>query len=560
MNTPLSENCPDMPFLIPTIPCAYEKCAIYQQLKLVINRLPIEVQTFLYINLVDPFFVQLRQNAGDPKSSQLSKRLILLYQCIKRCQHEDVPYAICAISIVTGLPPKVILDHNRLHLPQNKLDIIQAFHAKASRQNPEPVYAFSGRIEVTKMSEYLPSTLLWTLSTNPLNNIEIPDLSELGLDDLTDSNNNNDNTPKNETEQKKNKNQNDNKQILISSFFNVKPQNASGNTKQNIKGSQNSNNRSFSNDPEKARQLFKPFMPDELPNYLTEQEKYYLLNPRIRKDLKSPFFFSRDLSNGFNPAHGLPPVPCYNEFDDQQPPLIRWIADLKLPDTIPATYKGCKCINCDCRRCHVLTFDDNKKTMRYTDEGKINLEELNDCRPLIIECNEKCLCDHLHCKNRVVQNRSRVQLMVIRSKSKSGWGVRTMEFIPKGSFVCEYLGQVISDPLIAEMMGREYDNNLESYLFDLDAYGVDDDEMLTVDPSKDGNVSKYINHSCDPNLVQISIGNVESPLFHRIAFFAARNIYPNEELGFHYNYEFDENQNRFIECNCGCINCRTRLR
>lgn len=544
MNTPLSENCLDMPFLVPTIPWAHDKCGIYQQIKFVAQRLPSDVQTFLYTNLVDPFFIQLRQNAGDPTDAPLSRRLILLYQCIKRCQHEDVPFAICAISIVTGLPPKVILDHNRLHLPQSKLDIIQAFHQKAARLNPEPVYAFSGRIEVTKMSEYLPSTLLWTLPTNPLNDIDTLFPLNFESEDTEDTSNEKDDAPpKEETQRKRSKfGKRPKNQTLISTFFkkNTNPDN--------------------SNQTKQGKPTFSPFLQDELPDFLTDQEKYFLLNPRARKSLKSPFFFSRDLSDGFNPAHGLPPVPCFNEFDDQGPPQIQWIADLELPEKIPATYKGCKCTNCDCRHCHILTFDDEKKTMSYTDDGKINLEELNDCRPLIIECNEQCLCDNLHCKNRVVQNRSRIQLMVIRSKSKSGWGVRTMEFIPKGSFVCEYLGEVISDPLIAEIMGRDYDDNHESYLFDLDAYGVGDDEMLTVDPSKMGNVSKYINHSCDPNLVQISIGTVESPLFHRIAFFATRNIYPNEELGFHYNYDLDVDPNRFIECNCGCLNCRTRLR
>ncbi|OHT13548.1 Pre-SET motif family protein [Tritrichomonas foetus] len=496
MDTPLRENCADTPFLIPTIPWAHEKCGILEQFKLVTKRLPKNVQSFLYTNLVDPFYVQLRQNAGDPTSIPRSQRLILLYQCIKRCQHEDVPYVICAISLITGFPPKIILDHNRIHLPQAKVDIIQAFHTKAARHNAEPIYAFSGRIEVTEMAESLPSTLLWTLPTNPLQNIELPAFPPNNSDKLT----------------------------------------------------------------EEQQKLLVPVSADELPDYISEQQRYYILNPRIRKSLKMPFFYSPDLSDGFNPAHGLPPVPCFNEFDDQRPPQIRWIADLELPDTIPATYKGCKCVNCDCCHCHILTFPDNQRTMCYTKDGRVDLQELNECRPLIIECNEKCLCHKLHCKNRVVQNRSRVQLMVIRSKSKSGWGVRTMEFIPRGAFVCEYLGQVISDPLVAEIMGREYDDNLESYLFDLDAYGVDDCDMLTVDPSRVGNVSKYINHSCDPNLVQISIGTVESPLFHRIAFFATRNIYPNEELGFHYNYELDVDPNRFIECNCGCLICRTRLR
>jgi len=42
-----------------------------------------------------------------------------------------------------------------------------------------------------------------------------------------------------------------------------------------------------------------------------------------------------------------------------------------------------------------------------------------------------------------------------------GWGVRALETIPSGSFVCDYVGELISD---AEADNREDD----SYLFDLE--------------------------------------------------------------------------------------------
>ncbi len=50
-------------------------------------------------------------------------------------------------------------------------------------------------------------------------------------------------------------------------------------------------------------------------------------------------------------------------------------------------------------------------------------------------------------------------LKIVRTEGK-GWGVRAMSDIPKGSFVCEYVGEYISD-LDAET--RE-----DSYLFDLE--------------------------------------------------------------------------------------------
>lgn len=43
----------------------------------------------------------------------------------------------------------------------------------------------------------------------------------------------------------------------------------------------------------------------------------------------------------------------------------------------------------------------------------------------------------------------------------SGWAVRTQELIPKGTFVCEYIGEILTD---SEANQRDDD----SYLFDLD--------------------------------------------------------------------------------------------
>lgn len=488
----------ELPCITPRFEYDYDKCELLKQFHRVIRDLPIQVKNYLMAALVDPMFTHMRQTSGEPENVPLTMKLQYLYQCVDLCREEQLPFVVAAISIITGLSPKIILEHLMLEMDPLSEAIVQTVHLHASRNSPEPIFTFSGRIEAAELGENIPTSYLWTSPGNPYNDLDLPEW-----------------------------------------IFDEKPVTSNGELN------------------EFQKQVFTQL---EMNNKYTPQENFLLMPIPIRKDLKSPFFYSPDLSDGFNPDHGLPPVPCFNEIDDQRPPPILWIASLQLPDSIDPTCEGCKCLHGDCNKCHQITFEDGKQTMTYTDEGLIDLSQINNSRPLVIECNDQCECKTVNCRNRVVQNRSNIQLMVVRSPTKSGWGVRTMQFIPRGSFVCEYLGKVITDPLLAEAMGREYDTHLESYLFDLDAYGIPDNEMLTVDPSRVGNVSKYINHSCDPNLIQISIGTVKSHLFHRITFFAARNIYPNEELGFHYNYEFDHDASRFIECNCGCTNCRTRLR
>lgn len=71
-----------------------------------------------------------------------------------------------------------------------------------------------------------------------------------------------------------------------------------------------------------------------------------------------------------------------------------------------------------------------------------------------------CSCHTLTCNNRVVQRGVTHRFQLFKTASK-GWGIRTLKAIPKGTYVCEYVGEVISDQ---EADRREDD----SYLFDLD--------------------------------------------------------------------------------------------
>ena len=74
-----------------------------------------------------------------------------------------------------------------------------------------------------------------------------------------------------------------------------------------------------------------------------------------------------------------------------------------------------------------------------------------------------------------------------------GWGVRAVDAIPNGAFVTKYAGEVVS--LI------EADKRPMTYLFDLSAHLDSSDNEFTyvVDASQYGNITRFINHSCDPN-------------------------------------------------------------
>ncbi|KAG0444232.1 hypothetical protein HPB47_014022 [Ixodes persulcatus] len=126
-----------------------------------------------------------------------------------------------------------------------------------------------------------------------------------------------------------------------------------------------------------------------------------------------------------------------------------------------------------------------------------------------------------------------VPLTIFRTTNKRGWGVRTERRIKKGTFLFEYFGEVITNEE-AEQRGRTYDAQGITYLFDLD-YDDSDDNFYTVDAGKCGNVSHFVNHSCDSNMnvYSVWINNLNRQM-PRLAFFASKDICCQEELTFDY--------------------------
>ncbi|XP_013910791.1 PREDICTED: histone-lysine N-methyltransferase SETDB2 isoform X1 [Thamnophis sirtalis] len=61
----------------------------------------------------------------------------------------------------------------------------------------------------------------------------------------------------------------------------------------------------------------------------------------------------------------------------------------------------------------------------------------------VYECSFLCSCDKNMCQNRLVQHGLQVRLQVF-STEKKGWGVRCLDDIDKGTFVCIYAGKLMS--------------------------------------------------------------------------------------------------------------------
>ncbi|XP_066351083.1 probable inactive histone-lysine N-methyltransferase SUVR2 isoform X2 [Miscanthus floridulus] len=184
-------------------------------------------------------------------------------------------------------------------------------------------------------------------------------------------------------------------------------------------------------------------------------------------------------------------------------------------------------------------------------------------RKFIKECWSKCGCG-MQCGNRVIQRGITFKLQVFFTREGKGWGVRTVEDLPKGAFVCEYVGEVLTSAELHERAIEIARNGKHMHQVLLDAgWGsgvLRDEEALSLDGSFYGNVGRFINHRCyDPNLVQIPV-EVETPDHHyyHLAFFTNKKVEAFEELTWDYGIDFDdvEGPSKPFRCMCGSRYCR----
>jgi SET domain-containing protein len=127
-----------------------------------------------------------------------------------------------------------------------------------------------------------------------------------------------------------------------------------------------------------------------------------------------------------------------------------------------------------------------------------------------------------------------------RKRSKlHGWGVFALEPINKNKRIIDYAGELISN--------KQSESREDRYLQRGCIWVFRVNRNWSRDANVDGNVARFINHSCRPNCwVEV----VDQTIWIR----AARNIAPGEELTYDYNTEGDKT----IPCRCR-PDCKTRL-
>jgi uncharacterized protein len=134
----------------------------------------------------------------------------------------------------------------------------------------------------------------------------------------------------------------------------------------------------------------------------------------------------------------------------------------------------------------------------------------------------------------------------IRSSPIQGRGAFAIRKIRKGTRIIEYTGEMISTEESDRRYVESEKKRHHTFLFIVDPKRV-------VDGGVNGNASRFINHSCDPNCETF----IEK---RHIYIDALRTIQPGEELNYDYQYdrdgESDAQARKKYPCHCGAESCR----
>lgn len=182
---------------------------------------------------------------------------------------------------------------------------------------------------------------------------------------------------------------------------------------------------------------------------------------------------------------------------------------------------GCNCtdncrdkLKCNCWKLTVkLAIQRTVKAngfKRYSHIGYENMK-LSEMLPNgIVECGGGCKCCANKCANHVVQNGIQHKLEVFKTKSK-GWGVRTTMDLPKGAFVCNYIGDVIEEKA-ADQRSTTYQFKLPKITNSKDDSETDTDTSSESDSEPEAKIS--INNDTDDDDVLQPFVNYFPPMLN----------------------------------------------
>ncbi|CAH8675669.1 unnamed protein product [Schistosoma rodhaini] len=164
-------------------------------------------------------------------------------------------------------------------------------------------------------------------------------------------------------------------------------------------------------------------------------------------------------------------------------------------------------------------------------------------RALNIECGLHCAAGDF-CSNRQFQMRLYAPTRPFYAGKDKGWGLMATDNVEKGTFVIEYVGEVIDFSEFRRRI-RRYERLGHAHHYFM---AVESDRFI--DAGSKGNWARFVNHSCEPNCVTQK-WSVNGEI--RIGFFAKEDIPSGQEVTI--DYQFVQYGVSEQKCYCGASTC-----
>lgn len=288
------------------------------------------------------------------------------------------------------------------------------------------------------------------------------------------------------------------------------------------------------------------------------------------KTNKKTTVITNDISNGKEKT----PISCVNMLDKTKP--IQF--DYEPNRIFNSDIDYIKLSNNDCCSCHLdnneacsikskcecwLRTYKSAELSIYSNCGYKSRRLVQHVTSGIFECNSKCKCNPKRCLNRVVQNGVDVRLQVFKTNDR-GWGVRCLDDLAPGTFISTYSGELMHEKEADKRINSKDGTGYE-YFAELDLVKSskrNKNEIFILDPKFIGNIGRFFNGSCMPNMfVQNVFVDTRDLRFPWTAFFTDNFVKAGTELTWDYNYTNDDlsKNNKIIDCKCGSIECCGRL-
>ncbi|KPJ18407.1 Histone-lysine N-methyltransferase eggless [Papilio machaon] len=175
----------------------------------------------------------------------------------------------------------------------------------------------------------------------------------------------------------------------------------------------------------------------------------------------------KDLSHGKE----MVPVPCVNYYDSSLPEFCSYNTERTPTAGVPLNLDPDFLCGCDCEddcedkskcSCWKMTLEGARTIGMEGDVGYVYRRLPEPLPSGIYECNSRCKCRNT-CLNRVAQHPLQLKLQVFKT-DRRGWGIRALNDVPKGAFLCVYAGNLLTDAT-ANLDGL---NEGDEYLAELD--------------------------------------------------------------------------------------------